>query len=72
MIDMGAWLTLNADAIQAIQAYGGDVEVRFTCQNRRFSCLVPAGFDFAPCMLTENIACVLCVAEAVVYQEIQD
>ena len=31
-VDLGSWLLLNADAIQALQACGADVIVTFTCQ----------------------------------------
>ena len=90
VIDMETWLSLNANAIEAIKAYAGDVIVKFICQDRRYSCLIPAGFDFTECMLGDcadcadcidcigcagcvgRTVCVLCVAEAVGYEEISD
>ena len=70
VIDMSTWLSLNADAVEAIKAYGDDVVVEFTCQDKRYSCSIPAGFDFTKCTLNDNTVCVLCVAEAVGYVSI--
>ena len=63
-VNLGSWLLLNADAIQALQACEADVTVTFTCQGQRFRFTIPAGFDFASLADADGSVCVLCLAEA--------
>jgi len=72
VIDMGEWLSLNAEAVKAIEAYGSDITLLFACQGVHFRCVIPAGFDFKPCSDENGSVCVLCVAEAVGYERIKN
>lgn len=63
-IVMGPWLSLDAGVIEAIQACGSDIGVKYDGDAIKFHFLIPAGTNLKKYADKNGSVCVACLAEA--------
>jgi len=67
-VQMGPWLTLNGEAVQALMGTEAELIIEFTLQEKLYRTRIPAGTDLTKYLQPDGSLCILCLAEAFGYE----
>ena len=67
-VQMGPWLTLNGEAVQALMGTEAELIIEFTLQEKLYRTRIPAGTDLTKYLQPDGSLCILCLAEVFGYE----